>query len=49
MSENPINSIRAIEGDRFASLILESLKSVACNYGEQVIVLQYFTQVANTV
>ena len=47
--ENPLNSIRPIEGDRFASLILQSLKTVAELFGEQVIVLQYFTNVSNTV
>jgi len=30
-------------------LILESLKAVACIYGEQVVVLQYFTHISNTV
>lgn len=44
-----MNSSRAIEGDRFAFLILESLKTVAEYYGEQVIVLQYLTHVSNTV
>ena len=47
--ENPLNSIRPIEGDRFSFLILESLKTVASFYGEQVIVLQYLTHVSNTV
>ena len=47
--ENFLNSIRPIEGDRFAYLILESLKAVACLYGEQVIVLQYFPHISNTV
>jgi len=44
-----LNSIRPIEGDRFSFLILESLKSVATFYGEQVIVLQYLTHVSNMV
>ena len=40
---------RLIEGDRFAALILDALKLVAQHYGEQVIVLHYFTHVSNTV
>ena len=49
VSENPLNSIRPLEGDRFGFLLLESLKAVSSLYGEQVIVLQYITQVSNTV
>ncbi|CAF0855447.1 unnamed protein product [Brachionus calyciflorus] len=48
-SDNPLNSCRALEGDRFAYLILESLKTVAMFYGEQVIVVQYLPYVSNTV
>ena len=48
-SNNPLNSIRPIEGDRYANMILEALKTVAMYYGEQVIVLQYLTHVSNTV
>jgi len=46
---NPLNSVRPIEGDRFASLILESLKYVAVLYSDQVIVLQYLTHVSNSI
>lgn len=44
-----MNSIRPIEGDLFALLILESLKAVSILYGEQVIVLQFLPHVSNTV
>lgn len=48
-SANPLNSIWPIEGDRFADLILQSLKTIVVSYGEQVIVLQYFIHVSNTI
>ena len=38
-----------IEGDRFADLILQSLQTIAGTYGDQVIVLQYFIHVSNTI
>ncbi len=46
---NPLQSIWPVEGDRFASLILESLKNIVKTYGEQVIVVQYFNHVSNTI
>jgi len=46
---NPLNSVWPVEGDRFAKLILKSLKNVVKKYGEQLIVLQYFHHVANTI
>lgn len=48
-SDNPLNSCHPIEGDRFADLIIASLKTVAMFYGEQVIVIQYLPYVSNTV
>ncbi len=47
--KNPLNSVWPIEGDRFARLILRSLKNVVKKYGEQLIVVQYFHHVANTI
>lgn len=47
--DNPLNSCYPIEGDRFANLIIASLKTVAMFYGEQVIVSQYLLYVSNTV
>jgi hypothetical protein len=48
-NDNPLNSIRPIEGDNFAFLILESLKVVTQVYGEQIIILQYFAHVSNII
>jgi hypothetical protein len=41
--------LKAIEGDKFAYQILESLKEVSSLYGEHLIVIQYFANVSNTV
>ena len=47
--DNPLKSLKSVEGDRYAFGILEALKEVAVVFGEQVIVLQYFANITKAV
>jgi WD repeat-containing protein 81 len=48
-TDNPLDSLKPVLGDKYAINLLESLKHVVYLYGEQIILLQYFTYVTNAV